>query len=41
MKKRYDVLKIEIVMLFQADIITSSQESNDVTGNDIYNGFED
>lgn len=39
--KNYDALKIQVVTLVQADVITSSQELNDVTGNDIYNGFGD
>lgn len=39
--KNYDALKIQVVTLAQADVITSSQELNDVTGNDIYNGFGD
>ena len=41
MKKIYSTLSLQIVTLTQADVITSSRELNDVTGNDIYNDFED
>lgn len=45
MKKEYISPETFIVYLKSADIITASQtfgpETNDVTGNDIYNDFEE
>lgn len=44
MKREYLSPETLIVYLEQEDIITTSKtfgpENNDVTGNDIYNGFE-
>ncbi len=43
MKKEYNSLDISIVIMEVQDIITGSQtfEDKDVTGNDIYNNFEE
>ena len=44
MKQEYQTPTTNVVDLQSADVLTMSQplnpEDNDVTGNDIYNGFE-